>query len=207
MFGKKKSDRERIENARVGYQAALSLFVADGGLVWSMFNAMLVFQSIILSGIVLAMVASTAPKCGAFLIAWIMSVVGMIISCLWWKLISRTFTYRNYWIVSARELEKTANGFANVLVRGKDFAEGKEVVVDGESLRIRSEPLIECSKVLAKMKAFQILLHVKPDLDTEAKPPKVVETMKNITQVILVVYFLFFAMNFSLFVCEMLKKL
>ena len=45
------SKQPDLDNARVGYQVAVSLWIHEGELIWSKFNALLVANSIILAAI------------------------------------------------------------------------------------------------------------------------------------------------------------
>jgi len=52
-------EQAKIENARMGYQVAVSLRIPEGELFWDQFNALLVANSIFLATIGLAMSASS----------------------------------------------------------------------------------------------------------------------------------------------------
>jgi hypothetical protein len=121
------SDATKIENARIGYQVAVGLWIYEGDENWARFNVMLVANSIIL-GVIGLVVTSAQPKLS---ISFLMSIVGLIL-CVSWSLITkRGFDYQNYYVKSARELEERF--LAQVLKtvsRGSVFASGRPVAIE-----------------------------------------------------------------------------
>jgi hypothetical protein len=53
-------DKSELENAKVGYQAAVNLITGVISVIWSIFNAMLVANSIVVAGISLVLGNQTA---------------------------------------------------------------------------------------------------------------------------------------------------
>lgn len=126
------TERSSTENARVGYQVATNLWIYEGELLWSKFNALLVANSIVLASIGLAI---SAPS-SLMVFSTGMPVVGIVLCVLWFQLTNRSFGNYKYWIFSAREIEeKFLSDSVKIVSRGGDFADGKKV-----SLQIGSQP-------------------------------------------------------------------
>lgn len=131
------SATEQIErdNARTGYQAAISLATFEGNIVWARYGLMLLAHTIILSAVGLASNASQPAK-GVILIG--LSLVGLMLCALWWTVNDVGFRYFFYWMFSARELEERYLGPTQTLGRGLPLAhEGNPfVVVGGKTLQL-----------------------------------------------------------------------
>lgn len=126
------TEQSEVENARVGYQVATSLWVYEGESLWSKFNALLVANSIVLGSIGLAMGASS--RVVVFSVG--MPIVGIILCVFWFLLTKRSFDNYIYWIFSAREIEERfLINSVKTISRGGDFTDGKEI-----SLQIGSKP-------------------------------------------------------------------
>ena len=123
------NDRERdaaAENARVGYQVAVTLATYSGGGVWSIFNAMVVANSVIIAGITLFL--TNQP--GLRTLVALLSVVGPGPSITWLLLVKRAHQYVECYILSAREIEKTHLApDVRTLSRGAAFSRGETVVI------------------------------------------------------------------------------
>lgn len=121
-------DQNRIkeeENARVGYQVAVDLLIAEGEGIWSRFNVMMVANSIIIAIIGLAPTNQPTPA----IFDNYLPFVGLVL-CIWWfVLINRGYSYRDYFIQTARELEEQylANS-VRTLSRGETFSNGNKVM-------------------------------------------------------------------------------
>lgn len=123
-------------DAQVGYQAAVSLWVSEGNLVWAKFNAFLVANSIVLA--IFGLALGTAKVSHAFVIG--LPVAGLILCLVWWAQTKRGFDYFTYWILSARELEETCLGEqVRTAARGGDFGAGRPVSlsIGGKTQEIR----------------------------------------------------------------------
>ena len=119
-------DPEVLKNARIGYQAAINLWIYENESIWSKFNAFLVANSIIfLAAIGIMIQNSTSCLLWVFLVT--ISIMGMFFCVLWFLMAKRSFDYVKYWTSSAREIEKNFLSPVKIVFRGKKFAEGKEV--------------------------------------------------------------------------------
>jgi hypothetical protein len=49
----KKLDPDKLENARIGYETAINLFIFEGQMLWSRFNTILAVNTVIISILVL----------------------------------------------------------------------------------------------------------------------------------------------------------
>lgn len=101
LYGDQNCNNNEID-ARIGYQVAVDLLIAEGEGIWSRFNVMLLANSIILAIIGLALTSeSTSPVFDIYL-----PFIGITL-CIWWFfLINRSYSYRDYFIHTARELEQ-----------------------------------------------------------------------------------------------------
>ena len=117
---------KEINNARIGYQAAINLWIYENESIWSKFNAFLVANSIIfLAAIGIMIQNSTSCLLWVFLVT--ISIMGMFFCVLWVLMAKRSFDYVKYWTSSAREIEEKFLSPVKTVSHGKEFAEGKEV--------------------------------------------------------------------------------
>jgi hypothetical protein len=89
--------KDEMENARITYQSCLDLLGANTSTIWSIFNAMVVANSIVFATIGLLI---NNPQFKFFLICF--CFFGLLV-CIGWILITaRSFCYQDHWILSAR---------------------------------------------------------------------------------------------------------
>jgi len=131
----KKVPPDELENARWGYQAAISSVISHQDTFWSIFNAMLVANSIVIAGIGFA---------SSDLFKIFLSMIGGILCLLWLLLSKRHREFVTYYLFSAREIEEEY--FPNsvkTFSRGGDFAHGKSVILEiGQSKTKRQMDLL-----------------------------------------------------------------
>ena len=129
-------DEQQIENARVGYQVATSLWSSRAGEFWSQFNAMLTANSIVLAAATVAVI-SQQPL---LLLSLGVPFAGLALCASWLVLHTRAVGYNEYWVNSARELEEQfLNNPVRTLSRGGFFADGQTVnlLIDGKPKPLR----------------------------------------------------------------------
>jgi len=128
--------QERLENARVGYQAALDLWNTQAQPASSRFNVMVVANSIILGTIGLAIAYSRSFP---LFFTQGLSLVGIVLWLVWLHAHWRASQYNNYLALSARELENYLSDSVVTVSRGASFSEGNEVTltIDNERKRLR----------------------------------------------------------------------
>ncbi|MCC6499828.1 MAG: hypothetical protein IT313_06130 [Anaerolineales bacterium] len=131
----KKMVADELENARWGYQAAISSVTSHQDTFWSIFNAMLVANSIVIAGIGFS---------NSELFKMFLSIIGGVLCFLWLLLSKRHREYVTYYLLSAREIEERY--FPNTVKtfsRGGYFAHGKTVILEiGQSEQKRQmDPL------------------------------------------------------------------
>lgn len=101
--GSEPAEQVERDNARIGYQAAISLATFEGNIVWSRYGLMLLTHTIILSAVGLASSASPPAKG----VIWVgLSLVGLLLCVPWWIVNDVGFRYYFAWMFSARELEE-----------------------------------------------------------------------------------------------------
>jgi hypothetical protein len=121
----------QLENARVGYHAAVSLMTFEGNLVWTRYGLMVLVHTIILTAIGLT---SGAPQPARTVTLVGLSLVGLMLCVVWWLVNDIGFRYFFYWLFSARELEERYLSPARTLSRGIPLTQGEmvTVVLDGK---------------------------------------------------------------------------
>jgi hypothetical protein len=97
------ADQVERDNARIGYQAAISLATFEGNIVWSRYGSMLLIHTIMLSAVGLA---SNAAQPAKSVISIGLSLVGLLLCVGWWVINDVGFRYFFAWMFSARELEE-----------------------------------------------------------------------------------------------------
>jgi hypothetical protein len=123
------------ENARIGYQAAVDLWIAEGEQIWARFNAMLVVNSIIVAVIGFAL----AGQRMLLVITVSLPIAGLVVCAVWYVLMKRDFEYQAYLIYSAREIEERYLNPIKTVSRGGAFVGGQavELVISGASVKRR----------------------------------------------------------------------
>ncbi len=123
-----KSDKTH-EIAMFGYQTAVQLWIYEGELIWSKFNAMLVANSIVIGilGIAISSNDFIVPK--YYIIGLV--AVGIVLCLAWYQLMKRGYDTLIYWIFSASEIESNhLNPTIKTFQRGWKFSAGEEVEFD-----------------------------------------------------------------------------
>jgi uncharacterized membrane protein len=128
-------EEAQLENARVGYHAAVSLMTFEGNLVWARYGLMVLVHTIILTAIGLT---SGTPQPARTVTLVGLSLVGLVLCVVWWLVNDIGFRYFFYWLFSARELEELYLSPARTISRGIPLARGEVVtiVLDGKEHRL-----------------------------------------------------------------------
>jgi hypothetical protein len=126
-----------IEDVRVGYQTAVTLWTYEGTLIWSKYNAMLVANSVVLAATGFSL---GSTRFGAFAVT--LPLACLVFCLFWWHLTKRGFDNYIYWVLSARELEEKYIPGIQTISRGGAFADGAEVTLEigGKSVSRRMSP-------------------------------------------------------------------
>lgn len=96
--------KEKMENARIGYQVASNLWICENQVYWSRFSALVLVNSILLAAIA---VMSASDKCSSQILhCYIMPCAGIILCILWLLISLRSSKKYFYYMNSARELEE-----------------------------------------------------------------------------------------------------
>lgn len=121
-----------LDDIRLAYQTAVSIWTYEGNLIWSKYNAMLVANSIILAIIGFTISAPNMPV----LFSVATPLAGMALCVLWLLLTRRGFEYHRYWVLAARELEEQHLAPAiKTISRGGRLIDGRpvELSIDGKT--------------------------------------------------------------------------
>lgn len=112
---------QQIEGARVGYRAAIDLWIQQADHIWDVFNVMLVANGIIIGAIALN-ITRDHPRTEFTVL---LSVFGVVLSLAWLIRMARAYDYLEYYIHSARELEENyLSDPVRTVSRGSDFGDG-----------------------------------------------------------------------------------
>jgi len=95
-------DAVAVENARVSYQVAVTLWTYQGSLNWNRFNVMLTANSIIVAGI--GIILPNARSLPVFAVA--LPIMGLFLCLAWSCLMARGYAYHKYWNSRAVEIEE-----------------------------------------------------------------------------------------------------
>lgn len=113
-----------IETARIGYQTAVGLSTFYAQMVWAIFNAMVVANSIVVAGIV---ILATQPQVSRASVAFL-GVAGLALCAVWATMSVRAHEYAAYYVHAARELEENhLSPVLHVLAIGRHLSAGEEV--------------------------------------------------------------------------------
>jgi hypothetical protein len=150
---------EQLENARVGYQAAIDLWINQGSQGWARFNVMLVVNTIIIASIGFAGASQQQQP----LLKFLLPIAGFLICAVWFILIRRESAYSDYWVMCARELEeKHLSDPVEIISRGGRFAEGDIVNIEitGQSTEWQMNPLARALRARAAADWMVVILAI-----------------------------------------------
>jgi hypothetical protein len=127
---------DRLENARVGYQAALTVWIEKTRMIWSRFSMMFVANSLILGAIVLT-IGNNRALSAPF--TRILCLVGLAVSFAWLGTHRRACQQNSYLLSSARELESHLADPVATISRAMIFSQGDEITltINGEKKKLR----------------------------------------------------------------------
>ena len=111
---------EELENARIKYSSALSLHNSQGEIQWTRFSAILIINTLLIG--LIGFAYSKDFNFTIFLkIAFLLiPIFGIYLCDLWYKISDRGFFWIDFWLISARELERNLPGGINPVTKGRD---------------------------------------------------------------------------------------
>ena len=146
----KKVPPDELENARWGYQAAISVVISHQDTFWSIFNAMLVANSIVIAGIGFA-------GLGPFKI--LLPMIGGILCILWLLVSKRHREYVTYYLFSAREIEERYFlDSVKTFSRGGDFASGEPVTLEFGGTKSKRQMDIFSRRIKGETVSYTVIL-------------------------------------------------
>jgi len=92
---------EGNEKARIGYEAAISVWTYEANAVWARYNAMLVANSV-----AMAVIAVTLTSTASHELTLAASIAGIVLCAAWGLLNERGFRYHDLSIAMARSLKE-----------------------------------------------------------------------------------------------------
>jgi hypothetical protein len=110
-----------LENSRTAYEVASSYASMFAESFWSVFNAMIVANSIVVIGLGIVYGKNSILKI-------FLNIIGIVLCILWFLLMQRHREMERYYILSAREIEQDF-GRIQTLSRGATFSHGESVEI------------------------------------------------------------------------------
>jgi hypothetical protein len=114
-----KANSSAVENAKVGYQAAITLWAYEGTTIWAKFTAMVYANTILIGIMGLILASPNASKLFWMLI--ILAGLGLVLCFCWFLLTVRSFDFYKHWVLSSRELEASLSPARTVSEGGFAF--------------------------------------------------------------------------------------
>jgi len=140
MPEKKSTPRERTEQdvtpvVAMAHQSAVRMVAYEGRTFWNATAVYLQFAFLLIAaGVFPSFIGTDEPQLisvGGLLA----SLLGVLLTVLWYALASRVRKYQRYWIFSARELERSLPSHLQMFIRGEVLSLGDNVRVDNEHMR------------------------------------------------------------------------
>ena len=125
-----------FEDTRIGYQVAVDLSALYANAIWSMFNAMLLANSIVIAGLTFIFTGQNSLS----LLKILLPIIGLLLCITWLLLTKRSQEYSHYYTLSAREIEECyLSKNVKTLSRGGSFGRGETVIfcLDGKQTKRR----------------------------------------------------------------------
>lgn len=127
-------EKERRDNSRSAYDAAIKTIDREVRSIWTLFGGMVAVNAIVitLSGATFSKLLDLGDKGRAFSLA--LSIIGLGACWIWFLLTERTHGFYRYFSLCARQYEGLAFGEDVRMIRdGALIANGKTAIVGGES--------------------------------------------------------------------------
>lgn len=114
----------RREDIRIAYQSVVSFITYEGHLSWSVTSVFVQFAILLIAASVLPSFIGSTDARFTSITGFVLSLVGMVASIMWWSMVARTRKYYQYWLFTARELEQYMAQEIRTFERGFDLAVG-----------------------------------------------------------------------------------
>ncbi|MEK7186375.1 MAG: hypothetical protein AAB675_03345 [Patescibacteria group bacterium] len=112
--------KEELENARVKYQAAMSMSSFEGEVQWSRYSAILLVNTIFIA--IIGFSYGIEFKGSYRLFRTVAPLLGLLLCFLWYQMTDRGFIWMNHWITEARKIEdKQLKGEINPVNAGQEL--------------------------------------------------------------------------------------
>lgn len=110
---------DELENARVKYQAALSLFTSEGQIQWSRYGAMLLVNTLLFG--LIGLDKNIALSKSFPMLFQSVPIFGLLLCYLWHRMTDRGFIWMNHWIHEANKLEGIIKGQSDPIQNGEEL--------------------------------------------------------------------------------------
>jgi hypothetical protein len=124
-----------LENIRCGYSNAINLWIYEGNSIWNKIAAMITTNTILFATI--GIIINATKWHALWELIPILSILGILLCVCWFILNRRSFIYYQYWIVSARNLEKSLTNIETV-INGNNFLAIRKRLLREKSLAYKA---------------------------------------------------------------------
>lgn len=104
------------EDIKVKYQIAINLFIHEGQVHWSRYNAMLVVNTALF-----ALLTFNKDSFDLKVLSFFAPIFGLILCGLWRTMTNRGFIWMKHWMVEANKLEKQLKGPLTPIQNGDEL--------------------------------------------------------------------------------------
>jgi|GEM_PF-2510411 len=115
------TQNNKLEKAQAKYQAAVNVYISECQIIWSRYNAMLVFNTLLFTGF--GFINDKSPV-NLQIISHLLPLLGLYSCFVWYGTAHRGFKWINYWISAANKLEekyfKEESELLNPIIQGKE---------------------------------------------------------------------------------------
>lgn len=128
-----------VDDLRNAYQSLPQMIAFEGQKPWSALSVFIQFAFVLVAGAIgTSYLPDTSNDKVSALIGLFLSLIGAVSACMWFSFNKRHRKITRYWVLSMRELEDKLSSSLIAFQRGKDFAEGKQVIVSGEPIQYKN---------------------------------------------------------------------
>ena len=148
------------EDVWAAYQSCIHLFCAEGDVQWRAAGVFFPFAALLAAGAMLSSFVGSDDPRAISVAGLVVSLIGVMVSIMWWSMVSRSLTYHKYWIICARELERLMSEEVKTLLRGQQLASGDAITVDGVSIRMSTISRLAITRTMYLLYGLFVLAFV-----------------------------------------------
>ncbi|MEV6056929.1 hypothetical protein [Streptomyces sp. NPDC052107] len=137
------------EDIRAGYIAAIQMVVYDGQLSWQVTGIYVQFAFVLIAGAIFPSFIKTTNSALLALSGMAIALCGIIITAMFWSMVSRIRTYEGYWVVQAAALERMLDRRVTTIAGSMQLSTRRLVRVGDEHVRMRRAASAKSKHVLS----------------------------------------------------------